>query len=152
MKEIVQKNGESGEVDIFKDSNEIELLIEVLSSIEFENLEIKNKYQKFRGHSISETAVFYTMNPILGIKKFGSIGMPLPNVEFKIVDVNDFTKIVPLGELGEIMIKSPSVMKGYWNKPEETAKVLKDGWIFTGDIGKMDEDGYVYIVDKKRYQ
>jgi long-chain acyl-CoA synthetase len=74
----------------------------------------------------------------------------LPNTDFKIVDLEDYTKILPQGESGEIIIKGPQVMKGYWNKPEETANQLKDRWLLTGDIGTMDEDGYLYIVDRKK--
>jgi long-chain acyl-CoA synthetase len=64
--------------------------------------------------------------------------------------VDDYTKTVPMGDRGEIMVKGPQVMKGYWNKPEETENQMKDGWILTGDIGKMDEDGYLFIVDRKK--
>lgn len=102
------------------------------------------------GYGMTESSPVTHTNPFIGDRKVGSVGMPIPDTEVKIVDIDDYTKIVPLGESGEIMIKGPQVMKGYWNKPEATANQLKDGWLLTGDIGKMDEDGYFYIVDRKK--
>ena len=102
------------------------------------------------GYGMTETSPVTHSNPIAGERKIGSVGMPIPDTEVKIVDIEDYTKILPLGEAGEIMIKGPQVMKGYWNKPEETANQMKGEWVLTGDIGKMDEDGYFYIVDRKK--
>lgn len=82
--------------------------------------------------------------------KLGSVGLPIQDTEIKIVDPETGEKEMPVGEIGEICVKGPQVMKGYWNKPEETAEVLRDGWLYTGDIGKFDEDGYLYIVDRKK--
>jgi long-chain acyl-CoA synthetase len=80
----------------------------------------------------------------------GSIGVPIPGTDAKIVDLETGEKEMPLGEPGEIVIKGPQVMKGYWQMPEETAKTLRDGWLYTGDIARMDEEGYLYIVDRKK--
>jgi len=102
------------------------------------------------GYGLTETSPVATTNPVQGERKIGSVGMPIPDTELKIVDIDDYTKIMPLGESGEIMIKGPQVMKGYWNKPEATANQLKGDWLLTGDIAKMDEDGYFYIVDRKK--
>lgn len=102
------------------------------------------------GYGMTEASPATHANPLAGKRKIGSVGLALPNTETKIVDIDDYTKIVPIGESGEIMIKGPQVMKGYWNKPEETENQLKDGWLLTGDIGKLDEDGYLYIVDRKK--
>ncbi len=102
------------------------------------------------GYGLTEASPVTHANPFAGTRKIGSVGLALPNTETKIVDIDDYTKIVPIGESGEIMIKGPQIMKGYWNKPEETANQLKDGWLLTGDIGKLDEDGYLFIVDRKK--
>ena len=102
------------------------------------------------GYGMTETSPVAIVNPINGIKKIGSVGLPISDTEVKIVDVADYTKIMPIGESGEIMIKGPQVMKGYWNKPEATAHQVKGDWLLTGDVAKMDEDGYFYIVDRKK--
>ena len=102
------------------------------------------------GYGLTETSPVTHVNPLKGTRKVGSVGLALPNTEHRIVDIDDYTKIIPIGESGEIMIKGPQVMKGYWNKPEETENQLKGDWLLTGDIGKMDEDGYLYIVDRKK--
>ncbi len=102
------------------------------------------------GYGMTETCGSGISNPVEGIRKYGSVGMPVLNIQFKIVDIDDYTKIIPLGEVGEIMLKGPTIMKGYWNKPDETAEQMKDGWILTGDIARMDEDGYVFIMDRKK--
>ena len=97
------------------------------------------------GYGLTETSPFACYNHIYH-HKIGSIGTPVENVEVKIMD--EFDEEVATGEWGEICIKGPGVMKGYWNKPEETARALRNGWLHSGDIGKKDEDGYVYIVDR----
>jgi long-chain acyl-CoA synthetase len=103
------------------------------------------------GYGLSESSPVTHANPLEGIRKEGSIGMPVPNTEVKIVDVDDRAKELPLGEAGELVIYGPQVMKGYWNMPDETEMVLDDlGWLYTGDIAKADEDGFFYIVDRKK--
>ena len=102
------------------------------------------------GYGLSETSPVTHANPIFGRRKIGSIGVPVPDTEAKVVDVETGQTEMPVGEPGELVIRGPQVMKGYWNKPEETAQVLRDGWLYTGDIAKMDEDGYFYIVDRKK--
>jgi long-chain acyl-CoA synthetase len=82
--------------------------------------------------------------------KVGSIGLPLPDTEAKIVDLETGQKTLAQGEVGELAVKGPQVMLGYWQKPEETAAVLRDGWLLTGDIACMDKDGYFYITDRKK--
>jgi long-chain acyl-CoA synthetase len=107
------------------------------------------------GYSLTEAMMACTVNPALGVKKIGSIGIPLPDVEARIVDPDSGDKILPAGEVGEILLRAPQLMQGYWQNPEETAGVLRvhgEGgpWLHTGDLGYMDEDGYIFIVDRKK--
>ena len=102
------------------------------------------------GYGLSETAPISHGNPLEGKRKIGTIGLPVPNTECKLVDVDDPSKEVEPPGPGELCIKGPQVMQGYWNKPEETAEVLRDGWLYTGDIAEMDEDGFFKIVDRKK--
>jgi len=101
------------------------------------------------GWGMSETASLGISNPILA-NKVGAIGVPIMDNDVRLVDVESGVNDVKPGDPGEILIKGPSVMQGYWNNPEETANQLTDGWLHTGDVGQMDEDGYIYIVDRKK--
>ncbi len=101
------------------------------------------------GYGLTEASPVTHSNPLEGLIKEG-IGIPFPDTDSKIVDMEDASKDVPQGGVGELAIRGPQVMKGYWNKPEETANVLHGGWLLSGDIAKMDEDGYFYIVDRKK--
>lgn len=101
------------------------------------------------GYGLTETAPVATVNPCDGSGRLGTVGMPVPSTDMKIVDENGLEK--PIGEEGEIVIKGPQVMKGYYNKDEETEKVFfADGWFRSGDIGIMEEDGFFKIVDRKK--
>ena len=102
------------------------------------------------GYGLSETTPVVTINPFGGKTKVGSIGLPVPDTEIKIVDLDTGKKEMKVGEPGELIIKGPQVTQGYYKKPEETKAAIKDGWLFTGDIGTMDEEGYFYIVDRKK--
>jgi len=103
------------------------------------------------GYGLSETSPVTHCNPVFGgTVKDGSIGPPFNQTDAVIVDTSDRDKILPIGDVGELAVKGPQVMKGYWNQKDETDAVLKDGWLLTGDIGKMDEEGYFYIVDRKK--
>lgn len=119
-------------------------------------VDVQQKFEKLthgklvEGYGLSEAPVVVTCNPVMGLRKVGSIGVPLPSVEAKIVDVERGDKEMPVGEIGELIVKAPQVMKGYWNRPEETSMVLRNGWLYTGDIAKMDSDGFFYIVDRKK--
>jgi len=109
----------------------------------------------FEGYGLSEAPTGTHCNPLLGVNKTGSIGMPLPNMECRIVSLDDGETDLPQGEIGELLLHGPQVMKGYHNMPTETANSLrkdKEGkiWLYTGDIVRMDEDGYFYIVDRKK--
>ncbi len=100
------------------------------------------------GYGLSEASPVTHANPIFGRRKSGSIGLPWPDTEAKIVDIETGTKELPVGEAGELVVQGPQVMKGYWNKPDETAHALRGGWLHTGDIAKRDEEGYFFIVDR----
>jgi long-chain acyl-CoA synthetase len=102
------------------------------------------------GYGLTETSPVTHANPLYGKRKIGSIGLPFPNTACRIVNLETGEGPLPAGEIGELCIKGPQVMKGYWNNPEETENCLKDGWLATGDIAKVDEEGYFYIVDRKK--
>jgi len=102
------------------------------------------------GWGMSETTSLGISNPVLGMRKVGSIGIPWPDTDIRLVDVDEGKEEVAKGEPGEIMIRSPLIMQGYWNNPEETAGQLKDGWLHTGDVAVQDEDDYFFIVDRKK--
>ncbi len=101
----------------------------------------------FQGYGLTETSPVVTLNPF-DRPKLETIGVPIPGTDVRIVDANG--KDVPRGQPGELLVKGPQVMRGYWQRPDETEKVLKDGWLATGDIATMDEDGYLSIVDRKK--
>jgi long-chain acyl-CoA synthetase len=102
------------------------------------------------GYGLSEAPTATHCNPLNGLNKIGSIGLPLPDVDCRIVDVEKGEKELPTGEVGELILCGPQVMKGYHNRPEETSITLHDGWLFTGDLAYMDRDGYFMIVDRKK--
>ena len=100
------------------------------------------------GWGLTEACANNALNPVLGLKKVGSIGKPMKNMEMKIV--NDRDEELPPGREGEIVLRGPMVMKGYWKQPEATAEMIRNGWLHTGDIGYVDEDGYFFITDRKK--
>ncbi len=100
------------------------------------------------GYGLTESSPVLTFNLLTGLAKDGSIGIPIPSTEVKCVDENG--KDVAVGEAGEIIARGPQIMLGYWQRPDETAKTLKDGWLYTGDIAQMDSDGFFTIVDRKK--
>ena len=105
------------------------------------------------GYGLTEASPVTHCNPVdktMRTVKVGSIGLPLPDTDARIVDLETGEKTLEQGETGELAVKGPQVMKGYWRRPEETAMVLRDGWLLTGDIAHMDEDGYFYITDRKK--
>jgi long-chain acyl-CoA synthetase len=119
-------------------------------------LAVKQKFEELtggklvEGYGLTESAVATHCNPMYGRNIEGSIGMPLSDIRAKIVDLETGEKDLPAGEVGELVLRSPTVMKEYWNMPDETAIALREGWLYTGDIAKMDEQGYFYIVDRKK--
>jgi long-chain acyl-CoA synthetase len=102
------------------------------------------------GYGLAEASPATHCNPVFGKRKPGSIGLPYPDTLAKIVDLETGEKVLSPGEVGELCIHGPQVMKGYWKSPEETARTVRNGWLYTGDIARMDEDGYFYILDIKK--
>ncbi len=102
------------------------------------------------GYGLTEASPVTHCNLLAGKTKVGSAGIPLPDTDCKIVDLETGEKELPCGAAGELIIRGPQVMKGYWNMPEETADTLRDGWLYTGDIARLDEEGFTFIVDRKK--
>ncbi|BAT70992.1 long-chain acyl-CoA synthetase [Thermosulfidibacter takaii ABI70S6] len=115
-----------------------------------DEFEKKAKCKVIEGYGLTEAVTAQMANPYKGVHKVGSIGIPFPDVDAKIVSLEDGVTEMPPNTPGEIVLKTPTVMMGYFNKPEATEEVLKDGWLYTGDIGYMDDDGYFYITDRKK--
>lgn len=119
-------------------------------------VEVQQKFQGLtggrlvEGYGLSEASPVTHGNPVFGDCRIGTIGIPFPDTDAKIVDLDTGTQELPPGEAGELIIRGPQVMKGYWNRPDETALVLREGWLYTGDIARRDADGYFQIVDRKK--
>jgi long-chain acyl-CoA synthetase len=118
-----------------------------LSPAVLEAFEARHGTRIYEGYGPTECSPVLTVNPPDGLRKVGSVGPPIPDVEIRIVDEQGTS--LPAGEVGEIAARGPNVMLGYLNRPDDTAAVIRDGWYHTGDLGRMDDDGYVYIVDRK---
>lgn len=102
------------------------------------------------GYGLTEASPVTHVNPIESKGRPRSIGLPLPDTDAKLVDAEHADRELPVGQVGELVIRGPQVMQGYWNRPDDTAQVLKDGWLYTGDLARMDEDGFFYIEDRKK--
>lgn len=119
-------------------------------------LETKKRFEALtggklaEGYGLSEAPTATHCNPMYGLNKEGSIGLPFPDVDCKIVSLDDGVTELGVGEIGELVLTGPQLMRGYWQMPTETANALREGWLYTGDIARMDEDGYFYIVDRKK--
>jgi long-chain acyl-CoA synthetase len=102
------------------------------------------------GFGLTETSPITHVNPLNGLRKPGSIGIPLPATDMKIVDAETGTRELSLNEEGELCIRGPQVMAGYWNRPDETGQMIRDGWLYTGDLARLDDDGYAFICGRKK--
>jgi long-chain acyl-CoA synthetase len=100
------------------------------------------------GYGLTEASPVVSMNPPKGLNKIGSVGKALDDIKVKVVNEEEIE--LPVNQVGELIVKGPNVMRGYYNMPEDTAEVIKGGWLFTGDLARIDEDGYIYIVDRKK--
>ena len=118
-------------------------------------VEVQEKFEEItggklvEGYGLTETSPVTHANFIWEKRVKGSIGVPWPDTDAVILNSEE-GKLLPPGEIGEIAVKGPQVMKGYWNRPEETEMTFADGWFLTGDLGYMDENGYFYVVDRKK--
>ncbi|MBN1376274.1 MAG: long-chain fatty acid--CoA ligase [Dehalococcoidia bacterium] len=119
-------------------------------------VETKQRWEAMTGarileaYGLTETTVVLTVGPMQGQWKEGSVGLPMPDVIIKFMEVTDPDKELPYGQEGEVVAKGPQIMQGYWNNPEGTAEMIRDGWLYTGDIGYMDKDGYLYLTSRKK--
>jgi long-chain acyl-CoA synthetase len=102
------------------------------------------------GYGQSESGPVLTFNPRHGVRKPQSVGVPVPETELEIVDARDGNRVLGRGEIGEIRVRGPQIMQGYRKRPAETAEALRDGWLYTGDLGELDADGYLFIRDRKK--
>lgn len=118
-------------------------------------LEVQEAFERLtrgklvEGYGLTEAGPATHANPLRGQRKTGSIGLPLPDTDAKIVDMKTGADL-RVGEIGELVVRGPQLMRGYWNQAEETARVLKDGWLYTGDLARMDSDGFFQIIDRKK--
>jgi long-chain acyl-CoA synthetase len=118
--------------------------------------EVQSRFERttgvpvIEGYGLTEASPITHITPLRGLHKSGSIGVPVPDTDARIMDLETGTHVLPPGEIGELVIRGPQVMAGYWNRPDETALTVRDGWLYTGDVSRMDGDGFFFVVDRKK--
>lgn len=118
--------------------------------------EVQEKFESIssgrliEGYGMTETGPLTHANPVKGKRKVGSIGLPITDTDARILSIEDGKTDLPIGQIGEICVRGPQLMLGYWNRPDETAKVIRDGWLHTGDLGKMDDEGFFFVVGRMK--
>ncbi|MGH7256328.1 MAG: long-chain-fatty-acid--CoA ligase [Nitrospirales bacterium] len=118
--------------------------------------EVRNRFERLtgvkisEGYGLTEASPVTHCNPVYGERPDGAIGVPFPDTDCRVVDQETGRRELPPGEVGELVVRGPQIMQGYWNKPEETAAVLRDGWLYTGDLVRQDRTGFFYLVDRKK--
>jgi long-chain acyl-CoA synthetase len=118
--------------------------------------DVQNRFEELtgaritEGFGLTETSPVVSANPLVGLRKVGSIGIPMPSTEIRIVDADDGITVQATGEAGELIVKGPQIMQGYWGRPDETANMVRNDWLYTGDLATMDEDGFLRIVGRKK--
>lgn len=118
--------------------------------------DVQNRFEELtgaritEGFGLTETSPVVSANPLTGLRKIGSIGIPLPSTEVRIVDADDGITDQAIGEAGELIVKGPQIMQGYWGRPDETANMIRNDWLYTGDLATMDEDGFLRVVGRKK--
>lgn len=139
-----------------RDPNALRSLKLIVSGASSLHHQTRKRFEELTGgriieaYSLTEAMVSPVFSPASGRQKVGAVGLPAPDVELRIVDAEVGGEALPAGEVGEILIRSPQLMTGYWQNAAETESVLRDGWVYTGDLGYLDEDGYLFVVDRKK--
>jgi long-chain acyl-CoA synthetase len=102
------------------------------------------------GYGLTVASPVTHANPLFGKRRIGTVSLPLPNVECRICNLDDPSRVLGYGAVGEVCVRGPNLMSGYWGQSEESVKALREGWLYTGDIGRIDDDGYLTIIDRKK--